>query len=80
MTPQEQFEYKNKWRPNAWTCFIDPDADVWAKTWCRKHLERPEWAFESYARPDDWHQMLFHNRGDFMSFKAAYNLEFTVQI
>ena len=76
MTPQETFEYKIKWKPNAWKHFIDPDADVWSKTWCRSHLEKRSWSFEPYAREDDWHMMLFQNKHDYMHFKSEYESRF----
>lgn len=80
MTPQEVFEYKQSWLANAWSSYIDPDADVWAKDWCRRHTTREEWSFTKHARQDDWHMILFHNKSDWMAFKAAYNLEHRVQI
>jgi len=81
MTPQEAFEFKKKWLPNAWSCHIDPDSDIWAKDWCRRNnIPRWNWSFTKHARQDDWHMILFHDKSDFMSFKAAYNLEHKTQI
>ena len=76
MTPQEIFEYKTQWRNNAWSMYIDPDADVFTKDWCRRNVERQDWSFEKYARQDDWHLILFHYRSDYNAFKANYYMNF----
>lgn len=80
MTPQEIFEYKNSWRADSWSSYIDPDADIWVKDWCRRNLPREEWSFVSNARQDDWHQIFFHFQSDWMGFKEAYNEKFRVKI
>jgi len=80
MTPQEIAEYKARWKSNSWSCFVDPDADVWSKDWCRRYVPREDWSFDKFARQDDWHKVLFHFQTDMMAFKAAYNLEHKTQI
>lgn len=50
MTPQEIFEYKNKWLTNGGHCVrIHSDLDIEGKNWCRKNLERHQWSFEKYT-------------------------------
>ena len=49
MTPIEIFEYKNKWKPNAFVVDVHSDLDVQCKTWCRKNLNRWEWSMDTYT-------------------------------
>jgi hypothetical protein len=50
MTPQEIFEYKNKWlTTGGHSVRIHSDLDVEGKNWCRKNLERHQWSFEKYT-------------------------------
>jgi len=80
MTPQEIFEHKSKWRSNGWTCWVDPDADVWTKVWCKRHVPKQSWSFQPYDREDDWHSVSFEFREDYEYFKSSYNIEHRVQI
>lgn len=76
MTPQEISEYKAKWKNNAWSWYIDPDADIFAKDWCRRNLEKKDWSFESHARPDDWHKIMFREHHMLHLFQGHYRLNF----
>ena len=49
MTPQEIFEYKNKWKPNAFVVDVHSDLDVQCKDWCRKNLNRWDWSMDTYT-------------------------------
>jgi len=49
MTPQEIFEYKNRWKPNAYQVDVHSDLDVQCKDWCRKNLERWQWSMDTYT-------------------------------
>lgn len=49
MTPQEQFEYKNKWKPNAFVVDVHSDLHIQCKDWCRKNLNRWEWSMDTYT-------------------------------
>ena len=49
MTPQEIFEYKNKWKPDAFVVDVHSDLDVQCKDWCRKNLNRWEWSMDTYT-------------------------------
>jgi hypothetical protein len=49
MTPQEIFEYKNRWKPNAFVVDVHSDLDVQCKDWCRKNLNRWEWSMDTYT-------------------------------
>lgn len=80
MTPLEITEYKRSWRADAWSTYIDPDADIWTKDWCRRHLEKKSWSFNPYAREDDWHKIMFEHEADLILFKADYNEKYRVKI
>lgn len=73
MTPQEIFEYKKRWSSTAVGQYIDPDADIWAKDWCRRNLQRHQWTFNKFARQDDWHHISFENPQDYIEFSKAYD-------
>lgn len=49
MTPQEIFEYKNRWKPTAHKVDVHSDLDVQCKDWCRKKLNRWEWSMDTYT-------------------------------
>jgi len=49
MTPQEIFEYKNKWKPNSYQVDVHSDLDVQCKAWCRGNLNRWEWSMDTYT-------------------------------
>mgnify|MGYP007055468858 FL=1 len=49
MTPQKIFEYKNKWKPNAFVVDVHSDLDVQCKDWCRKNLNRWDWSMDTYT-------------------------------
>lgn len=48
MTPQEIFEYKNRWKP-GYTVSVHSDRDIECKEWCRRNLMRWEWSMEVYT-------------------------------
>ena len=73
MTPQEVFEYKNAWKP-GYSVQVDIDSHVWGKDYCRKHLERHEWTFDKYTRPDDSHTFAFEKKEVANLFFEAYNI------
>lgn len=49
MTPQEIFEYKNRWKPEGYAVQIHSDLDVQCKGWCRGNLNRWEWSMDTYT-------------------------------
>lgn len=49
MTPQEIADYKTTWLKNAHVVKIHSDLDVQGKDWCRRYLERHQWAFAGYT-------------------------------
>jgi len=49
MTPQEIFEYKMRWKPNAFVIDVHSDLDIQCKDWCRKNLNRWEWSMDTYT-------------------------------
>jgi hypothetical protein len=48
LTPQEQFEYKNKWKP-GFTVRLHSDLDTQGKTWCKQNLEPHQWDYTRYT-------------------------------
>ena len=72
MTPLEISEYKMRWRP-GYRVQVDCDSDVWGKDYCRKHIERHEWTFDKYSRPDDSHTFAFEKKEVANLFFKAYN-------
>jgi hypothetical protein len=49
MTPQEISDYKLKWRANGVAVPLHSDLDVAGKDWCRRNLERHQWAFNPHT-------------------------------
>jgi len=72
MTPQEIHEYKLRWKP-GYAVQVDCDSDVWGKDFCRKHLDRHQWSFDKYSRPDDSHTFSFETFSVADQFFKAYN-------
>lgn len=48
-TPQEQFEYKQKWKPTGHTVIVHSDLIVKCKEWCRRNCQRWEWSMDLYT-------------------------------
>jgi hypothetical protein len=76
MTPQEIFEYKQRWRANAQGVPIHSDYDWRAKTWCRKHLERHQWSMDTYTDVYE-HTVLFEHQHHAQQFTQEYINDFT---
>lgn len=75
MTPQEIFEYKNRWKNDSPHCVqVDVDSHIWGKDWCRKnlHLDRIDWSFEKYTQPDDSHTFFFKDEDVANKFLVDY--------
>ena len=49
MTPQEISDYKLKWRASGIAVQLHSDLDVAGKDWCRRNLERHQWAFNPHT-------------------------------
>ena len=84
LTPQEVFDYKRKWKL---TCChsvqVDMDSHIWGKEWCRKHLDRIDWSFDKYTRPDDSHTFMFKEEiaaNTFLEEYRKYNPRFPTSI
>ena len=84
MTPQEVFEYKRKWlKESCYSIQVDVDSDVWGKDWCRKHIERTDWSFDRYTRPDDSHTFNFKDpriAGEFLKSYKEHNPRFSTTV
>lgn len=71
MTPQQQFDYKLKWRTNAFSVRLHSDLDWKGKDWCRKHLERHQWGFNKWTAVYE-HTFIFEHQKDANAFKEAF--------
>jgi hypothetical protein len=71
-TPQEISDYKMAWRENSYDVQVDIDSDVWGKDWCRKNIERWEWSFDKFSRPDDSHTFKFQHEDIAKDFEEDY--------
>ena len=71
MTPQEIFEYKLRWKPNAFTVRLHSDLTDRGKTWCRRHLDRWQWSFESYTDVYE-HTFYFEHEMDAVEFAGQW--------
>lgn len=50
MTPQEIFEYKNRWMNNNPFCIeVGEDVDFKGKQWCKQNLQPHQWKFIEYS-------------------------------
>lgn len=78
MTPQEIFEYKQKWRGDSWNVRLHSDLDVRGKDWCRKNIPREEWSMTTWTDVYE-HTFYFHFQGDANAFKDAMPTEFVNQ-
>jgi len=56
MTPQEIFEYKQRWKP-GYTVRLHSDLVDQGKTWCRRRIERHIWSMTEYT---DVYEHTFH--------------------
>jgi hypothetical protein len=70
-TPQEVFEYKLKWKPNAHVVDVHSDLDVQCKDWCRKNLNRWEWSMDSYTDVYS-HSYFFEHKHDADKFRDKF--------
>lgn len=68
-TPQNVYEYKMKWLPDATRVRIH-DFRV-AQKWCKENLFLQDWHINKYHYPDDTHDMLFKNPQEAMLFKLS---------
>lgn len=67
MTPQEIFEYKQRWKP-GYTVRLHSDLVDHGKTWCRRQLERQQWSMTEWT---DVYEHTFH----FEDVRAGQNFE-----
>lgn len=67
MTPQEQFEYKLRWKP-GYVVRLHSDVVDRGKTWCRRQLERHQWSMSEWTGP---YEHTFH----FEDPRAGQNFE-----
>ena len=56
MTPQEIFEYKNRWKPGH-TVQLHSDIVDRGKSWCKRHLEQHQWSVSIWT---DVYEHTFH--------------------
>ena len=67
MTPQEIFEYKQRWKPNSYSIRVHSDLDAQCKDWCRRNCNRWEWSCDTYTNVYEhtFHFELDAHAGDF---------------
>lgn len=67
MTPQEIFDYKNRWKP-GYSVRVHSDIVDFGKAWCRRQLEKHQWSVTIWT---DVYEHTFH----FEDIAAAQNFE-----
>lgn len=72
MTPQDIFEYKLRWHPGH-EARVHSDLDIQAKTWCRRNLERHQWAVATYTDVYE-HTFMFEHIHSAKLFAQEFNL------
>ena len=72
MTPQEQFEYKLKWKP-GYSVRLHSDLVDRGKDWCRRHTERHQWSMSEWT---DVYEHTFHFEHEIVAlkFQAEFGL------
>ena len=72
MTPQEQFEYKLKWKP-GYSVRLHSDLVDRGKDWCRRHAERHQWSMSEWT---DVYEHTFHFEYEIaaLKFQAEFGL------
>lgn len=70
-TPIEIHEYKMSWSATSTPVRLHSDLDVKGKDWCRRHLERWEWAFSKYTDVYE-HTFFFQYEDDAKEFKENF--------
>ena len=75
MTPQEIFEYKQRWLGQSSNPVrIHSDLDWKGKDWCRKHLERWQWSFQSWTDVYE-HTFYFEDPNVSLQFEHTFKVE-----
>ena len=74
MTPQEISEYKLTWRANGIAVQLHSDLDLAGKDWCRRCLERHQWAFNPHTAVYA-HTFLFENAENAAEFVTHFKLD-----
>lgn len=69
-TPQDIFEYKNKWKNNATIVNIRGRLNQ-CQAWCKTHCYHQDFEIMKYANPDDSHAVYFKNPEEAMLFKLS---------
>jgi len=60
MTPQEIFDYKNRWKP-GYTVRLHSDMEDAGKQWCRRALQPEQWAMSKWSNIYE-HTFYFENK------------------
>ena len=74
MTPQEIFEYRNKWRPNAHSVPVHSDLEQKCRNWCRDNVKPEQWHCSRYTDVYQ-HHFLFETAEDAERFAQFVNPE-----
>jgi hypothetical protein len=49
LTPLEVFEYKRRWRPDAFQVDVHSDLEDKCRVWCKQNLKRWEWECSTFT-------------------------------
>jgi len=75
MTPLEVVDYKNSWRTNAITVRTHSDIVDYAKTWCRRNLDRWSWSCTLYTNVYE-HTFMFEEVEHAVAFIAHVDAQY----
>lgn len=72
MKPIEIFEYKQKWKAQAYTVTMYD----WVRPhgFCKNSFDSHRWDAVKYAHPDDSHLFMFERTEDYNKFLAEFEL------
>ena len=74
MTPQEIFEYKNKWcTTDCYAARVNIDLWSLCNDFCKKQIARQSWLSKRYAYPDDSHMFFFEKHEDYIKFIDTFD-------
>jgi len=73
MTPQEIFEYKQKWKPRCFDIQVHSDKEQEAIQWCKNFCESEEWNLLTWTDVYE-HTFIFEQAIHAQAFAREYSL------